>query len=207
MGGILEDVARLLEAWHLPPDPDVRKFRVSDAGKCLRMRYLKRKEPQGSQNAGGTNGRQMMGTLFHEWLEAEIGRELGGGLVGTEIPVEDEHRIGHIDMLIVRDGELVVVDIKTVTHTLASRLVASPPVPYLYQAATYASMVGANSAEILFLDKDTLERIPVPVPGECWVQAGQDWDRLSQLWVSGTVPDMTENQSECKYCPWSNGCH
>lgn len=205
MAGILEDTARLLEAWHLPPDPDIRKFRVSDAGKCLRMRYFKRMEPKGVQN-GGSNGRQMMGTLFHEWLEAEIGRELGRGLIGTEIPVEDEHRIGHIDMLIARDGELVVVDIKTVTHMLVSKLVTSPPVPYLYQAATYASMVGANSAEILFLDKDTLDRIPVLVPKECWELARKDWEQLLGFWASGTVPEMTENRSECQRCPWISEC-
>jgi RecB family exonuclease len=148
----------------------------------------------------------MMGTLMHEWLEQALVSENPDCDVTLESTVEDDHRIGHIDVLITRGAELTVLDIKTATHNSVKKILENPPKPYLYQAATYADMRGADGAELLILDKDTLERIVVPVPQEAFDGAREEWEALIACWERGETPPSTDEERECLYCPWKERC-
>jgi len=92
---------------------DNSKFRVSDAGRCRHMRYLKRLGVEFSDEYESRVLRVFeVGHVFHRWVQAVL--EEKGLLFAKEYEVEDEHRLGHIDAIVKTEEGLILYDFKTV---------------------------------------------------------------------------------------------
>ena len=188
---------------------DNSKFRVSDAGRCRLMRYWKR---QGKPFTDEPDERTLrvfeVGHVFHNWLQDLL--ELQGTLAGREIRVEDIHRIGHIDALVLPEGgPLVLYDFKTVNSRKFSYLSAEADRHYHFQAATYALLLplGVGSIRIAYVSKDDLRIQEVPVDLEdIRGQVVEDWAILVKAWNEGKEPEPNPMSWECKYCAYGSAC-
>ena len=92
---------------------DNSKFRVSDSGRCHLMRFWKRQGKEFSDEVDRRTRRVFeVGHIFHEWLQEGLLK--AGVLVEKEFKVEDIHRAGHADAIVMTEQGLVLYDFKTV---------------------------------------------------------------------------------------------
>ena len=187
------------------------KFRVSDAGRCHLMRYWKR---QGKEPTDLPDERALrvfeVGHMVHRWIQDIL--EEKGVLFGKEILVEDEHRIGHVDAVVMLDGGPVLFEFKTVHSRkfhYQRRLGFMEDTHYFFQAATYAMMIPVKITEtrIVYVSKDDLhiEEVTVPMP-EMRIRAAEDWGKLIEAWEEGREPEPNPLDWECRYCIYRSTC-
>jgi len=190
---------------------DNSKFRVSDAGRCHRMRYWKR---QGKPASDLVDSRTMrvfeVGHLFHKWVQNILLKQ--GVLEGMEVRVEDIHRIGHADAIVRTQTGLVLYDFKTVhSRKFHHKKKEGADIHYLMQAVTYASMlpVGVEDIRIAYISKDDLciEEVSVFEFADIEELARKDWNDLIGAWEKQIEPEPIPQQEwECKYCMYRTAC-
>lgn len=200
------------------PNRDTSKFRVSDAGKCRLMRYWKR---QGQPGANGLSPEVLLqmqaGNLLHAYIERAV--QWMGYLHDSEGTLEDEHRIGHFDMIVgppvCLKEDLILYDIKTITSKKAYFMEkdgnrADPQ--HVAQLVSYAIMHPYLLAKLrlAYVVRDTLEIREVEVDRSASEQAViADWETLIEAWE---CPESTERdlanprEWECKYCQYATIC-
>jgi CRISPR/Cas system-associated exonuclease Cas4 (RecB family) len=149
-----------------------------------------------------------VGHVFHNWLQDLL--EDQGALAGREIRVEDLHRIGHIDALVLTGkGPLVLYDFKTVNSRKFSYLSAEGDRHYHFQAATYALMLplGVGEIRLAYISKDDLRIREVPVDLEALRDSvNEDWAILIEAWRAGQEPEANPMDWECPYCGYGSTC-
>lgn len=103
------------------PSTKEKKFYVSDMGKCLRMRYLKRKGIKGEYGfeAYFTFA---MGDFVHDLGYKAF--EARGVLYKLEQSVENEHFTGRYDGKIINDGAITMFDFKSTNPYVMKRICA-----------------------------------------------------------------------------------
>lgn len=193
--------------------PDHAKFRVSDAGKCHRMRYWKRQGKEGKQDIPlATYLALQTGNLLHAWLQFAL--QVEKVLKYAEYQLEDEHRLGHLDAILQdRNGHLLLYDFKTVggkqMYYLKQDL--QPKREHSYQIRTYEQMYKATHPElhitetvIAYINRDTFDILELPAAGAV-SEVDRDWNQLYTYWERQEIPPMTSNW-ECKYCPYNSEC-
>jgi CRISPR/Cas system-associated exonuclease Cas4 (RecB family) len=192
--------------------PDHSKFRVSDAGKCHRMRYWKRQGKEGKQEFSlELNLALQTGNLLHAWLQFALQAE--GVLIASEMELEDEHRIGHLDAIVNDVGNLILYDFKTVGGKQMYYLKqdARPKTEHVAQITTYLDMYLNNTTStldqcrIVYISRDTMELLDLEIPDQGY-QVKKDWNTLIGYWERQETPPMTSNQWECKYCLYHADC-
>jgi CRISPR/Cas system-associated exonuclease Cas4 (RecB family) len=187
-------------------------FRVSDAGKCRLMRYWKRQGKLAEPTYTTEVLRAMQaGILLHSWL-LQILKE-HDRLLASEIPVMDDHRLGHFDALVSLDGRSVLYDFKTINgkkmYYLTKDGQPKADVPHQYQIATYAAMLFPHPDElrIAYLNRDSLEIVEVPVLYDnVYAGVSEDWSRLIEAWKAQQEPEANPASWECKYCAYNTSC-
>lgn len=196
------------------PDRDNSKFRLSDAGRCRLMRYYKRQgKPATSTLTPDVLLQMQAGNLIHAYIE-RAAHEMDY-LVASEDRLEDEHRIGHFDMII-KDfdgsGGLILYDIKTISSKKAYYMAkdgkqADPQ--HVAQVNSYATLYRKFGGEldelrIAYVIRDTMEVLEAPISHSAAVEA--DWNILIGAWICQEPPAANPDKWECAYCPYKNEC-
>jgi CRISPR/Cas system-associated exonuclease Cas4 (RecB family) len=196
------------------PDRDNSKFRLSDAGKCRLMRYFKRQgQPVTNTLTPDVLLQMQAGNILHAYIE-RAAHEMGY-LVASEEKLEDEHRIGHFDMIIkapTDDAGLVLYDIKTITSKKAYYMAkdgkhADPQ--HVAQVVSYAQMYPEklDRLRIAYVIRDTLDIQEAPISlSEHEDDVNADWAILISAWTTQTPPAANPQSWECGYCPYKQDC-
>jgi len=192
-------------------DKDNVKFRVSDAGRCHRMRYWKRQGKPASDLVDSRTKRVFeVGHIFHKWVQNILLKQ--GVLESMEVRVEDTHRVGHADALIRTPSGLVLYDFKTVhSRKFHHKRKEGADIHYLMQAVTYATMlpVKVSDIRIAYISKDDLCIEEVSVFEYEGIQSltEKDWNDLIFAWEKQIEPEPKPMQEwECKYCIYRTEC-
>jgi CRISPR/Cas system-associated exonuclease Cas4 (RecB family) len=193
------------------PNRDTTKFRLSDAGKCRLMRYWKRQGREATNSMSPEVTLQMQaGNLLHAYIERAV--QWCNGLVDSESTLEDDHRIGHFDMVIHDHDGLIMYDIKTINSKKAYFMEkdgnrADPQ--HIAQIVSYAIMYPGqlDALRLAYVVRDTFEIREIEVErisSEPTVIA--DWQLLLDAWVDQKEPAANPSEWECKYCQYKADC-
>lgn len=195
------------------------KFRVHEAGKCPLNRYLKRLDPDKmiSPPTPALLRIFQIGHEIHNWIQQEAentghvpGLEGKYEVLGIESPVHDEHRTGHIDLVVSdEEGRVILIDIKTVNGRLMEKYRESPPKNYIHQVATYCDMwvCPVDDAYLLWVPKDTMAIELMPVDWRKHLpEVASEWESLIECWTNRTEPEPVPSQYECRSCPILLSC-
>lgn len=197
------------------PDRDHAKFRVSDAGKCRLMRYWKRQGIVPS-NLPSLDIRLVMesGNLIHAWIQHVL--QAMHVLEVAEQELVDDHKIGHLDCLIMYKKNWVLYDLKTVSgkkmwyfHKHGER----PDKAHIYQILTYHAMLAdkirpcPDDVRIAYISRDTCEIQECRIPLGHLNDVLDDWAALIAAWEVKMEPEPTAEAWECKYCAYKDRCH
>ncbi len=187
---------------------DISKFRVSDAGRCHLMRFWKRQgKPFTDEPDARTYRVFEVGHVFHVWLQDLLAEK--GLIVGKEFKVEDKHRLGHIDALVMTEQGLVLYDFKTV-HSRKFHYMKNGDGDrhYMMQAYTYATLLplGVTDIRIAYISKDDLCISEVSVDEAIEQNVMDDWNMLLSAWERQEEPEPHPMDWECKYCNYRSSC-
>lgn len=195
------------------PDRDTSKFRVSDAGKCRLMRYWKRQgKPALHETPFEWRIQAEAGNLLHAWIQFIV--NASGCLVDAEGELQDEHRIGHFDMILERpDGtERLLYDIKTISNKKAFYMAKygnGADEHHQLQLVTYFQMCppGIDTLRIAYVTRDTLDIREIPIlVAEMKDRVEEDWSLLTEAWDKQIEPAANPEQWECKGCQYHDAC-
>jgi CRISPR/Cas system-associated exonuclease Cas4 (RecB family) len=156
--------------------------------------------------------RMQAGNMIHAYIERAV-HEMGC-LIASEDRLEDEHRIGHFDMIVERpDGtERILYDIKTITNKKAYYMDRDGKTidrQHAFQVVSYAHMLPApvDTLRIAYVIRDTMEIRDVPVdPSDYEDEVIRDWALLIGDWKSRMEPEANPTSWECRYCPYRIDC-
>jgi len=189
------------------------KFRISEAGRCRLMRYLKRR---GVPPSNAMDDRMLrvfeVGTVIHRLLQDVLRKH--DVLIAEEFLVEDAHRRGHIDALVRFEGKTILYDFKTISAQRLATLEA-PSRNYLFQIVTYAELLPmpVDDLRIAFVEKDSLSVVEFSVRESCDYAAlseevAEDWRLLIDAWERRCppVPDPATVGVECPWCVYRDYC-
>jgi CRISPR/Cas system-associated exonuclease Cas4 (RecB family) len=196
------------------PDRDNAKFRLSDAGRCRLMRYWKRQGKLATSTMTPDVLLQMQaGNLIHAYIERAAHDT--GILVASEDRLEDEHRIGHFDMIIKDVGGSrghILYDIKTISSKKAYYMAkdgkqADPQ--HVAQVISYATLYRKFGGEldelrIAYVIRDTMEILEAPISHSAAAEA--DWNILIGAWICQEPPAANPEKWECRYCAYASDC-
>lgn len=196
------------------PNRDTSKFRLSDAGKCRLMRYFKRQgKPATNTMAPDVLLQMQAGNMLHAYIERAAHET--GYLIASEEKLEDEHRIGHFDLIVRNpmDGdEQILYDIKTITNKKAYYMAKDgkqADAQHIAQLVSYAQMspVIIDKLRIAYVIRDTLDitEAPVSLP-EHEDDVISDWAILISAWNAQTPPAANPEAWECRYCSYASDC-
>lgn len=108
---VSKSVQNYLEASRLrEPRKKSRKFYLSDMGKCMRMRWLKRKGI-GAEFAPHVSWLFKIGDLYHDFVYKAL--ESQGILLASEDYIQTDHFIGKYDGIVKDEEGKAVLDIKS----------------------------------------------------------------------------------------------
>ena len=194
---------------------DHSKFRVSDSGMCHRMRFWKRKNSYKSEmDSHNLETKKIftIGHLVHGFLQNILKKRGLAKLI--EARVENEHFIGHVDLV---TSDYIVYDIKSAgtrkMQHIRSRKV--PDIHHAYQAMTSAILLEendlvshVNDVRILYVGKERMDFIDLSAYKTVSEKAViKDMETLVDYWVRDELPPPEPKQKwECNYCPFKNVC-
>ncbi|MGD9125734.1 MAG: PD-(D/E)XK nuclease family protein [Planctomycetia bacterium] len=194
------------------PNRDNSKYRLSDAGRCRLMRYWKRQGKVGTRDIPGTVALQMQaGNLIHAYIETAMQRM--GCLVASEAPLEDDHRLGHFDMvLLTPDGQYILYDIKTITNKKAfyrAKYGDGADDQHIAQLVSYGLMYEdrLDALRMAYVVRDTMEIQEIPIEmARHEDDVLSDWAILINAWDQQIEPDPNPQRWECAYCAYAHDC-
>jgi len=195
------------------PNRDNSKFRLSDAGRCRLMRYWKRQgKPVTNTPTPDVLVQMQAGNLIHAYIERAAHDT--GCLVASEDRLEDDHRIGHFDLIVKNPGgsELILYDIKTITNKKAYYMAKDgkqADAQHVAQLVSYALLYPEplDALRIAYVIRDTLEitEAPISLPAH-EEDVVADWAILISAWNTQTPPTANPEKWECQYCPYQTDC-
>lgn len=199
------------------PNRDTTKFRLSDAGKCRLMRYWKRHGKPGTKDLSADVLLQMQaGNLLHAYIERAA--LWTGSLIASEECLEDEHWIGHFDMVLEPPESFdlpeqrIMYEIKTINGKKAYYMEregnkADPQ--HVAQLVSYAIMYPGrlDKLRLAYVVRDTMEIREVEVRLSSYeADVFDDWELLIDAWAAQREPAANPAGWECKYCQYANNC-
>lgn len=193
------------------PYRDNTKFRLSDAGKCRLMRFFKRQgKPETRDLPPDVRLQMQVGNIIHAYIE-RAAHEMGC-LVAAEERLEDDHRIGHFDLIVECHGQSILYDVKSITNKKAyymARNGGDADAQHIAQVISYVHLYAGplHEQRIAYVTRDTLEFREVPVDlarHEDDVLA--DWAMLISAWTRQEPPAANPQSWECQYCAYGPDC-
>lgn len=202
-----------LEVGTHDPTRDTTRFRMSDAGKCRLMRYWKRQGKVGQPYQGNPFLLEA-GNLFHAYIQHALIDQ--GRMIACEERLEDDHRIGHFDMLVNAGQPMqpTLYELKTVSEKqfYYKKKNAAPDKPHIAQIVTYADSYIRKvdkfpDLRIVYLNRDSLEFLEFTVEYYKQITAvTNDWETLIDAWNAQQEPTPNAENWECKYCQYATVC-
>ena len=204
------DIANVLEEYLVAskdkyPRKKLPKFYVSDMGKCLRMRWVKRKGVI-SELSPDVTWLLEMGNLGHEFGYKVL--EAKGLLVACEESVRNEHFSGRFDGLVKgEEDKLAPFDFKMV-KSYKIKMIKSGELDELSlkQLFTYSIMLRdggrkdiGNEAAVIYMNKEPGKDSDVPAFYQATYLLNErreeeirgEMDKLTDYWVKDKVPPCT----------------
>ena len=189
------------------------KFSVSDAGRCRLMRFWKRKGKQGGVEITERVFRIFeVGHIFEKWVLDLMADKI----ILRQHLVEDEHRKGYLDAMIVDEqNKKILLDCKTVHSRKFWRNEKEgwdKDVHYRYQLLTYAMMLPAalrpDECRLVYISKDDLciAEIGVPNNPDAFLPVENDWHEIITAWREDREPEPNPMSWECEYCSYQDTC-
>jgi len=187
---------------------DVKKFRMSDAGKCRLMRYWKRQGKEMTPPGVEARRNMELGNVLHAWVIQALSDV--GALESAEIELEDEHRIGHYDVIVSKGSRRILYDLKTVNGKQWYWKVdkrKGPDTHQVFQLVTYASVMSVDECSIAYVHRESLQIEEFPVSQAQFLEiVNDDWKILIDAWNDQREPAINTEPWECKYCPYNLSC-
>ena len=107
-----ESIQKYLEANNSYPEKKGKKFYVSDMGKCMRMRWVKRHDNITSRFDPHVYWILHIGNMYEEYAYKAL--ESQGRLISTQDIIENEHFKGKLDAIAFNsENKKAVVDFKS----------------------------------------------------------------------------------------------
>ena len=194
------------------PTRDNSKFRLSDAGKCRLMRYYKRQGTKAEPLSPDILLQMQVGHLIHAWIETAAYHI--GCLIASEEELEDEHRVGHFDLILQRatDSKRILYDVKTISSRKAYFMEkngekAAPQ--NIAQVLSYHGLLRkpVDEVRLAYITRDTMAIREVCIwPEDHEQRVTKDWEILIDDWEHEREPKANPEHWECRYCPYASGC-
>lgn len=176
------------------------KYRVSDAGKCYLMRYMKRHGVERvSLPPEKIRRRFWVGHVFHEFVQQKLSAIFSDSDdVEIEKRVEDEHRVGHVD--IVWNG--AVYELKTIKSL---KYISNAIKHHELQVVTYTEMLGLEDCFIVYIDIQSFDIQQIEPTPSAKRRAWEDWNTAISFWEQQQLPPTTKDWY-CDSCPFKDIC-
>lgn len=197
-----------------------KKFYISDMGKCLRMRYLKRKGIKGIYGAD-TYFTFALGDFIHQLGYKAL--EAANMLVATEQYVENDHFIGKYDGKVRWDGKVYMFDFKSTNPYVLKRIIAGGPdnLENIMQVLTYFEFEKGNDKDlepisvVTYINKLASDKIePTIIHPRAYFYdtykklIKDDMSKLLDHWLADTIPACScPSWSSQKYNSFFMFCH
>lgn len=141
--------------------PEENQFRISSVGYCPRKLQYKRILPDlEAPHDLTTLGTFAVGNALHEWIQTKLPESV---LVKAEQRITYKHGaielVGHVDLLLQTETGLKVSDIKSANNRSFGYKRKDASDEHIFQANTYARIMGVREFSILYVNKDTFEMI------------------------------------------------
>jgi len=153
------DASRIRE-----PRKKSRKFYISDMGKCMRMRWLKRKGIKG-EFAPHVIWLFKIGDLYHDFVYKAL--ESQGRLLASEDYVQTDHFIGRYDGIVKDEEGKAVLDIKSAGgYKIGKVMKGEDDEQYISQVLTYQMLLEDEGQKdlkksiILYVNKEPGDKLP-----------------------------------------------
>jgi len=213
--GIVNDYLRQKFEENIKNAKDV--FRVSDMGRCYRMRIWKRQKKEAEPFDDRTLRILEAGNIFHWWLQKRL--EDSGTLLEKEgeVKTKDGELVGHFDALVEKDGKKLLYDFKTQHsnsfHHIRKRGDKAKH-HHMMQLMTYVYLLNEKypdltEGRLLLVSKDDLTLLEYGGKLEEWKnRVEKDIKTLFDYWNKKiTPPPIPQDPSwECQYCIFKNQC-
>ena len=179
-----------------------KKFYVSDMGKCLRMRYLKRKGIS-TEFEPYVYWILQLGNLMHDYGYKAL--ESQGILLAAEETVETEHFKGRYDGKVKNGDKPAPFDFKsTGSYKMKKIMEGEDDEENIAQLLTYTMLLQergddvGNSAFAVYLNKETSARLPIPFFQKEYIltnwrkqQLKDEMNKIINFWLEDKVPPCT----------------
>ena len=143
-------------------EPEGQFFHPSRLGSCLReLWYHEKKAPHDKMARDDDPMREHivfeMGTYIHVMFQNLCDR--AGFLTKREIPIMDAPRriLGHADGELLIQGELYLLEIKTINPRRFTELVSSPQISHRKQITAYMKALGLKKSIVIYINKDSAQ--------------------------------------------------
>jgi len=179
-----------------------RKFYLSDMGKCLRVRWMKRKGVD-SDFELYVHWLLEIGNLSHTWGYKAL--EAQGLLLQAEDYVRDEHFVGKYDGLIKLDDKRAPFDFKTTgAYKMEKAIKGEDDEENIAQVLSYVVFLQlthkdiADTGFLVYINKEPSKKSPIPFFQREYhltnwrkKQLEEDREKLLDYWLKNKVPPCT----------------
>ena len=185
-------------------------FRISSCAYCSRRIYYKKTCPEKAIPLDKkTKGIFAIGNIFHDYIQTILPREY---LVSYEKSVErkfDEiELVGHYDLL-VDEGGLKVVDIKTSGARGFHYKIKGASIYHVVQANAYAYLLNVKKFSILYVNKEDFDMVEHEKTLDVDM-ALRIVEKLKAVYEKIKIEKLPEKDYledwECNYCPFRKIC-
>ncbi|MEM7828008.1 MAG: Dna2/Cas4 domain-containing protein [Candidatus Aenigmatarchaeota archaeon] len=189
--------------------PEDFKFRVSDSGRCHLFRFWKRQRRPFSNPYPENNRRTMqIGNMIHSFFQDVL--EASNVLEHKEFLLEDEHRIGHVDMIVRINDKRILYELKTANSRAFQYVSKDNNILHSMQAYTYSLMLPfrVDDVRIAYISKEDMEikEFSVLNINDIASKVNQDWKILIDAWEKQKEPAPNPQGWECRYCVYLSDC-
>lgn len=210
---IVDDALLRNNAWAGSKRP-VGRFNVSDAGLCYRARTYKRLGVPSQVKMTGADLRKMMsGTASHEKIQYLLKRT--GNIILAEDEVGTEHRVGHPDGVIIENGEMAVIDFKTIEKWAMGWIKKKGAKKnhelqlFTYWVDLRKIIPNLNHGLLFYMKREDWEAKPFNYIWNDNIEqmVNDEWNPLIEYWVREELPPCTCSEdydgAGVKYCKFA----
>lgn len=178
-----------------------KKFYLSDMGKCMRVRWLKRKGVE-TESEPFVNWIFQLGDLIHDFGYKAL--EAQGLLLESEDYISDDHFIGRFDGLVKNneDNKKSVFDFKSAGQYKMKKIIdGEDDEENIAQLLTYTMFLKekrkdiSDSAYMIYINKEPSDKMPVMFFEReyhltTWraKQLKEEMDKLTSYWLKDEIP-------------------
>ena len=199
------------------PWDTTKSFYMSDMGKCLRMRWLKRKGFECEPFSNRLKRIFSIGKLGHLYLQEMLEKQ--GVLIGAEIPVQwQEYELhGRVDAL-VNIEKYLVYDFKfTHSRKILIKKYDTDDLHYIKQVLTYVKRLqkeypDLKEARLVYVSRDDwlIKEVSYELTPEWDKEIEEEMQALWGYWTANDMPPELSSDDQmiwqCRFCNYKQHC-